>query len=111
MCFDSNTSHLTPFEILFFDFLFQTYRKALSGQVHIPDHFTVVVANLIKKLLHTDQSKRLGRTVGGTTAIMCHRWFANFDWVSNAYFPNLCVIILVILSYLQLISIIHFASS
>eukprot|EP00584_Thalassiosira_punctigera_P025464 CAMPEP_0172547686 /NCGR_PEP_ID=MMETSP1067-20121228/17152_1 /TAXON_ID=265564 ORGANISM="Thalassiosira punctigera, Strain Tpunct2005C2" /NCGR_SAMPLE_ID=MMETSP1067 /ASSEMBLY_ACC=CAM_ASM_000444 /LENGTH=325 /DNA_ID=CAMNT_0013334807 /DNA_START=140 /DNA_END=1118 /DNA_ORIENTATION=+ len=57
-----------------------TYRKALSGQVHVPDHFTVVVANLIKKLLHTDQSKRLGRTVGGTTAIMCHRWFANFDW-------------------------------
>jgi len=57
-----------------------TYRKALSGQVHIPDHFTVVVANLIKKLLHTDQSKRLGRTVGSTTAIMRHRWFANFDW-------------------------------
>jgi len=57
-----------------------TYRKALSGQVHIPDHFTVAVANLIRKLLHTDQSKRLGRTVGGTTAIMCHRWFANFDW-------------------------------
>jgi len=57
-----------------------TYRKALSGHVHIPDHFTVVVANLIKKLLHTDQSKRLGRTVGGTTAIMCHRWYSNFDW-------------------------------
>ena len=69
----------------FFDFIYshvQTYRKALSGQVHIPDHFTVIVANLIKKLLHIDQSKRLGRTVGGTTAIMCHRWFANFDWVS-----------------------------
>ncbi|KAL7529353.1 hypothetical protein ACHAXR_002917 [Thalassiosira sp. AJA248-18] len=63
-----------------------TYRKALSGQVHIPDHFTVIVANLIKKLLHTDQSKRLGRTVGGTTAIMCHRWFANFDWVSFTIF-------------------------
>ena len=62
----------------------QTYRKALSGQVHIPDHFTVAVANLIRKLLHTDQSKRLGRTVGGTTAIMCHRWFANFDWVSRS---------------------------
>ena len=57
-----------------------TYRKALSGNVHIPDHFSMVVASLIKKLLHTDQSKRLGRTVGGTTAIMCHRWFANFDW-------------------------------
>lgn len=63
--------------------LCQTYRKALSGQVQIPDHFTVAVANLIRKLLHTDQSKRLGRTVGGTTAIMCHRWFANFDWVSS----------------------------
>jgi hypothetical protein len=61
---------------------FQTYRKALSGHVNIPDHFNVVVTNLIKKLLHTDQSKRLGRTVGGTTAVMCHRWYANFDWVS-----------------------------
>lgn len=66
-------------------FHFQTYRKALSGQVPIPDHFTIVVANLIKKLLHTDQSKRLGRTVGGTTAVMCHRWYANFDWVSKQY--------------------------
>ena len=64
--------------------LCQTYRKALSGQVQIPDHFTVAVANLIRKLLHTDQSKRLGRTVGGTTAIMCYRWFANFDWVSSS---------------------------
>lgn len=68
--------------IISFLALCQTYRKALSGHVHIPDHFSMAVANLIKKLLHTDQSKRLGRTVGGSTAVMFHRWYTNFDWVS-----------------------------
>lgn len=71
------TEGVAPF---YADAPMETYRKALSGNIHIPDHFTVVVANLIKKLLHTEQTKRLGRTVGGTTAIMCHRWYSNFDW-------------------------------
>lgn len=71
------TEGMAPF---YADAPMETYRKALSGNIHIPDHFTVVVANLIKKLLHTEQAKRLGRTVGGTTAIMCHRWYSNFDW-------------------------------
>jgi len=60
----------------------ETYRKALSGQVHVPHDFPPVAASLVRRLLHTDQSKRLGRTVGGATAIMCHRWFADFDWDS-----------------------------
>jgi len=58
----------------------ETYEKALSGHVHMPAHFSRAAANLIKKLLHTSQAKRLGRTVGGATTVMCHPWFSNFDW-------------------------------
>eukprot|EP00984_Skeletonema_dohrnii_P016794 scaffold7514_cov112-Skeletonema_dohrnii-CCMP3373.AAC.7 len=58
----------------------ETYEKALSGHVHMPTHFSRSAANLIKKLLHTSQAKRLGRTVGGATTVMCHPWFSNFDW-------------------------------
>jgi protein kinase A len=46
----------------------------------MPTHFSRSAANLIKKLLHTSQAKRLGRTVGGATTVMCHPWFSNFDW-------------------------------
>jgi hypothetical protein len=35
---------------------------------------------LIKKLLRTYQSKRLGRTKGGTGAVMKHKWFSGLDW-------------------------------
>lgn len=58
----------------------ETYEKVLSGHVHIPAHFSRSCANLIKKLLHTSQSKRLGRTVGGATTVMSHPWFTGFDW-------------------------------
>jgi hypothetical protein len=46
----------------------------------MPAHFSRSAANLIKKLLHTSQAKRLGRTVGGATSVMCHPWFSHFDW-------------------------------
>mmetsp|Transcript_22091 Transcript_22091/g.37781 ORF Transcript_22091/g.37781 Transcript_22091/m.37781 type:complete len:1093 (-) Transcript_22091:235-3513(-) len=57
-----------------------TYRKALSGQVPMPEKFSRALVSIIKKLLHTSQTKRLGRTAGGATTVMCHRWFSNFDW-------------------------------
>lgn len=58
----------------------QTYRKALSGHVAMPKEFSSAIASIIRRLLHTTQTKRLGRTVGGATTVMCHRWFSNFDW-------------------------------
>ncbi|KAL7548649.1 hypothetical protein ACHAWF_011919 [Thalassiosira exigua] len=58
----------------------ETYEKVLSGHVHIPAHFSITAASLIKKLLHTSQAKRLGRTVGGAQTVMCHRWYNGFDW-------------------------------
>lgn len=59
----------------------ETYEKALSGHVHIPGHFSHAVASLIKKLLHPSQSKRMGRTVGGATAVKDQPWYNGFDWV------------------------------
>lgn len=58
----------------------EIYEKILSGHVSIPSHFTRSLSDLVKKLLRTYQSKRLGRTKGGTAAIMKHKWFSGFDW-------------------------------
>lgn len=58
----------------------EVYEKILSGHVSIPNHFSRGLSDLVKKLLRTYQSKRLGRTKGGTAAIMKHKWFSGFDW-------------------------------
>ena len=58
----------------------EIYEKILSGHVSIPSHFTRGLSDLVKKLLKTYQSKRLGRTKGGTAAVMKHKWFSGFDW-------------------------------
>ena len=58
----------------------EVYEKILSGHVSIPNHFSRGLADLVKKLLRTYQSKRLGRTKGGTAAIKKHKWFSGFDW-------------------------------
>ena len=44
------------------------------------EDFSRGLVSIIKKLLHTSQTKRLGRTAGGATTVMCHRWFSDFDW-------------------------------
>lgn len=58
----------------------EVYEKILSGHVFIPSHFSRGLADIVKKLLRTYQSKRLGRTKGGTTAVMKHKFFSGFDW-------------------------------
>jgi len=58
----------------------EVYEKILSGNVPIPAHFSRGLADLVKRLLKTHQSKRLGRTKGGTFAVMKHKWFSGFDW-------------------------------
>lgn len=58
----------------------ETYEMVISGRVNIPSSFSLQLGDLIKKLLHTSQSKRLGRTVGGATSVMCHSWYSKFDW-------------------------------
>jgi len=58
----------------------EVYEKILSGHVMVPPHFSRGVSDLVRKLLKTYQSKRLGRTRGGTAAVMKHKWFSGFDW-------------------------------
>eukprot|EP00563_Minutocellus_polymorphus_P006551 CAMPEP_0181036228 /NCGR_PEP_ID=MMETSP1070-20121207/8738_1 /TAXON_ID=265543 /ORGANISM="Minutocellus polymorphus, Strain NH13" /LENGTH=706 /DNA_ID=CAMNT_0023113827 /DNA_START=389 /DNA_END=2509 /DNA_ORIENTATION=- len=58
----------------------QVYEQILSGTVEMPSHFSRGLCDIIKKLLKSYQSKRLGRTKGGCGAIMKQKWFSGFDW-------------------------------
>lgn len=58
----------------------EVYEKILSGHVSIPSTFSRGLGELVKKLLKTYQSKRLGRTKGGASSVMKQKWFSGFDW-------------------------------
>lgn len=59
----------------------EVYEKILGGNPAMPSFFTRNLADLIKKLLRSQQAKRLGNTRGGTAAVVKHKWFNSFDWV------------------------------
>ena len=59
----------------------EVYEKILSGNPAMPTFFTRNLADLIKKLLRSQQAKRLGNTRGGTAAVVKHKWFNSFDCV------------------------------
>jgi serine/threonine protein kinase len=58
----------------------EVYEKILSGNPSFPTFFTRNLTDLIKKLLRSQQAKRLGNTRGGTAAVVKHKWFSSFDW-------------------------------
>jgi len=58
----------------------EVYKKIVSGHVEIPPNFSSPLTDLIRKLLNTSKSKRLGRTMGGGGAVMQHNWYSDFDW-------------------------------
>jgi len=60
----------------------EVYEKILAGHVSIPAHFSRGLGELVKKLLKTYQSKRLGRTKGGASSVLKQKWFSGFDWNS-----------------------------
>lgn len=60
----------------------EVYEKILSGNPAMPTFFTRNLSDLIKKLLRSQQGKRLGNTRGGTAAVVKHKWFSSFDWAS-----------------------------
>jgi CRP-like cAMP-binding protein len=60
----------------------EVYEKILSGNPAMPTFFTRNLADLCKKLLRSQQGKRLGNTRGGTAAVVKHKWFSSFDWAS-----------------------------
>jgi hypothetical protein len=58
----------------------EVYEKILTGSPAMPTFFTRNLSDLIKKLLRSQQAKRLGNTRGGTAAVIKHKWFSSFDW-------------------------------
>ena len=58
----------------------EVYEKILGGNPAMPTFFTRNLTDLIKKLLRSQQGKRLGNTKGGTAAVIKHKWFSSFDW-------------------------------
>lgn len=46
----------------------------------MPHHFSKNLADIIQKLVKVVQSKRLGNTREGISAIVNHKWFSTFDW-------------------------------
>jgi CRP-like cAMP-binding protein len=58
------------------------YENILKCQYKMPNKISRNMASIIKKLLVTQQTKRLGNTRGGPVAILKHKWFIAFDWAS-----------------------------
>lgn len=56
------------------------YENIVFGRTLMPPSFSLSLQDLLRKLLRSDQSKRLGRTKGGAAAVMKHPWFFSFDW-------------------------------
>jgi serine/threonine protein kinase len=59
---------------------FGIYEKILGGKLRFPSHFDPIAKDLVKKLLTSDRSKRLGNLKGGADDIKKHKWFRGVDW-------------------------------
>ena len=66
---------------------FITYRKILSGKIDFPRHFDYAAKQLLRKLLQTDQSQRLGSAKDGGDEIKLEQWFVSVSW-SDVYERN-----------------------
>ena len=58
----------------------EVYEKILGANPALPTFFSKNLSDLIKKLLRSQQGKRLGNTRGGTSVVIKHKWFSSFDW-------------------------------
>jgi serine/threonine protein kinase len=58
----------------------ELYENIVAGNYTIPGTFSRKLTDLIRRLLRSHQSKRLGNTKGGASAVMKHKWFSGFDW-------------------------------
>ncbi len=58
------------------------YEKILRNEIAFPSHIDPYAKDLIRGLLTTDRSKRLGNFRNGAKDVMSHAWFAGVDWGS-----------------------------
>ncbi|CAF3422571.1 unnamed protein product [Rotaria socialis] len=63
---------------------FGTYKKILSGRIDFPRHFDYAAKQLLRKILNTDQSQRLGAAKNGGDEIKREQWFVSVSW-SDVY--------------------------
>lgn len=58
---------------------FGIYQKILHGKIDYPAHFDSKVKDLIKKLLQSDRTKRIGCLKNGADDIKKHKWFSTLN--------------------------------
>ncbi|KAL7419351.1 cytochrome c oxidase subunit 1 [Cryptotrichosporon argae] len=56
------------------------YEKILRNEIAFPGHIDPYAKDLIRGLLTTDRSKRLGNLRGGAQDIRDHPWFSGVEW-------------------------------
>jgi len=71
---------LAGFPPFFDDNPFGIYEKILANTPMFPDYMNKSAKDLIKKLLSTDRTRRIGNLKGGADDIKKHRFFKGFDW-------------------------------
>ncbi|KAJ3007479.1 hypothetical protein HKX48_009104 [Thoreauomyces humboldtii] len=71
---------LAGYPPFFDDNPFGIYEKILSGRFVFPEGFDMHAKDLIRKLLTSDRTKRLGNLKGGASDIRNHKWFKGVDW-------------------------------
>ncbi|DAA12566.1 TPA: protein kinase, X-linked-like [Bos taurus] len=71
---------LSGFPPFFDDNAFGIYQKILAGKIDFPRHLEFSVKDLIRKLLVTDRTRRLGNMKNGAEDVKQHRWFRVVDW-------------------------------
>jgi len=73
---------LAGYPPFFDDNPFGIYEKILANRIHFPRHFDPLAKDLIKKLLASDRTKRLGNLKAGAADIKKHDFFKKIDWES-----------------------------
>eukprot|EP00698_Gefionella_okellyi_P004800 TRINITY_DN14440_c0_g1_i1.p1 TRINITY_DN14440_c0_g1~~TRINITY_DN14440_c0_g1_i1.p1 ORF type:complete len:349 (+),score=57.63 TRINITY_DN14440_c0_g1_i1:47-1048(+) len=58
----------------------KVYEKILAGKIEFPRHIDAYAKDLIKRLLQSDRTRRLGNLSSGARDVMDHKWFASISW-------------------------------
>jgi len=59
---------------------FGIYEKILLGRISFPTHFDSSARDIVKKLLMSDRTRRLGNLRDGALDVKKHRFFKGIDW-------------------------------
>ncbi|EKX33409.1 hypothetical protein GUITHDRAFT_160289 [Guillardia theta CCMP2712] len=62
------------------DNTFAIYQKILLLKVDYPKHFDPQAKDIIRKLLQSDRTKRIGNLKGGADDVKKHKWFKGLSW-------------------------------